>query len=890
MENKNYFAQQTDVVLEAFHSNSQHGLTTAQATQALQKYGLNVISPKKGKGALLRFWLQIHQPLIYVLLFSATFALFLGEYVDSSVIYGVVLINAIMGFLQEDKALKALDSLSRSITIKTQVLRNGETEQIEAQGLVPGDIIILHSGDKVPADVRLLEVHDLKVDESALTGESVPVEKKADVLEEETVLADRLNMAYASTLVTFGSAKALVVETGDHTEIGKISKLIADAKELKTPLTKKIDAFSNKLLWLIVAMSVVSFAVGVYKGLKFADTFMAAVAMAVAAIPEGLPAALTIILAIGVSRMLKRNAIVRKLPAVETLGSTTIICSDKTGTLTENKMTVQKIYVAGQEYSVSGSGYSLKGNFVPDEMNEALRQCLLGGVLCSDAALKNAEGKIKPSGDPTEIALLVSAAKKGLNAWDVRPENPCVDEIPFESDYQYMACLRADKSLYVKGAAEAILPYCTQQMNADGSLSGLDQSVILSQIESFAKQGLRVLGFAVRQHFPKKTITHEDVHEKLVFIGLQAMIDPPRAEAVRAIATCHTAGIRIKMITGDHVITARAIAAAMNLHGAGETKEPVVINGTEIARLTDGELKKVAETTDVFARVTPEDKLRLVRALQKTHNIVAMTGDGVNDAPALKQANIGIAMGQNGTDVAKEAAAIVLLDDNFATIEKAVEQGRGVFDNLVKFILWTLPVSFAEALIVMLAIFFNLQVPISPVQILWINMVTTILLGAMFSFEPVEKDIMQRPPRKPDAPIVTRPALFRMVAVMGLITALCFAAFEMTEGTYSYRLSQTVIVNLIVFCGIVYMFSCRSFKKSVFQMKLFGNKWMVWGALGMVLLQLLFTYTPLFAYLFKTEPLNGENWLVVLGGGFVLLLYLELEKLFWRIFGKNTMV
>lgn len=890
MENKNYFTQTKNVILKAFHSDFLKGLTSAQAKKALQEYGLNVITPKKGKSPLLRFWLQIHQPLIYVLLFSATFALFLEEYVDASVIYGVVLVNAIMGFFQEDKALKALDSLSKSISIQAQVIRNGEVEQIDAQNLVPGDIIILHSGDKVPADVRLLAVHDLKVDESALTGESVPVEKNIDVLKENTPLADRLNMAYASTLVTFGSAKALVVETGDNTEIGKISKLIANAKELKTPLTEKIDAFSNKLLWLIVIMSVVSFAVGIYKGLSFANTFMAAVAMAVAAIPEGLPAALTIILAIGVNRMLKHNAIVRKLPAVETLGSTTIICSDKTGTLTENKMTVQKLFVAGKEYTVSGSGYALKGSFVPDETNEALRQCLLCGILCSDASLKNEEGKVKPSGDPTEIALLVSAAKKGLNAWEVRPQNPCIDEIPFESDYQYMACLRSDKSLYVKGAAEAILPYCKEQMNADGSLSALDKTAILSQMESFAKQGLRVLGFAVRQNFLKKSITHDDVHEKLIFVGLQAMIDPPRAEAVRAIAACHTAGIRIKMITGDHVITARAIAAAMNLHGKGHSQEPVVMNGTDISKLSDVELKKAAQETDVFARVTPEDKLRLVRALQKTHNIVAMTGDGVNDAPALKQANIGIAMGKNGTDVAKEAASIVLVDDNFATIEKAVEQGRGVFDNLIKFILWTLPVSFAEALIVMLAIFFDLQVPISPVQILWINMVTTILLGAMFSFEPVEKDIMSRPPRKPDASIISIPALIRMVTVMCLITALCFIAFDITSERYSYRLSQTVIVNLIVGCGIAYMFSCRSFKKSIFQMKLFGNRWMIWGALGMIALQLLFTYTPLFSYLFKTAALNSENWLVVLGGSFILLLYLEIEKLYWRLFGKEKMI
>lgn len=887
MEKKNWFALPMDSVIAAFHSDPQKGLSTQEVITARNKYGMNVITPKKGKSAFIRFLLQIHQPLIYVLILSATIALFLEEYVDAFVIYGVVIINAIMGFIQEDKALKALDSLSRSITIQTHVLRNGEVEQIDAKELVLGDIVLLHSGDKVPADVRLIQVHDFKVDESALTGESLPVEKRAIQLEEKTLLADQVNMAFASTLVTFGSARAIVVETGDYTQIGKISKLIADAKELKTPLTEKIEAFSNKLLWLIVVMSVVSFLVGMYKGLQFTDTFMSAVAMAVAAIPEGLPAALTIILAIGVNRMLKHNAIVRKLPAVETLGSTTIICSDKTGTLTENKMTVQEIFTPHHSYHVSGIGYTLKGEITPFESDIALETCLKCGIFCNDAALKNGEGKIEPTGDPTEIALLVSAAKKGMNAWEMRPINGCVDEIPFESDYQYMACLRADQTIYMKGAAEAILPFCTQMMQKDGSCQPINCPEILSQLENYAQQGLRVLGFAIKPQFTNKKITHQDVQGKMIFVGLQAMIDPPRPEAIRAIAACHSAGISIKMITGDHVITAKAIAEKMNLHGGKAEKEPVVLNGSEISAMSDEALKKAARQTDVFARVTPEDKLRLVRALQKSKNIVAMTGDGVNDAPALKQANIGIAMGKNGTDVAKEAAAIVLLDDNFATIEKAVEEGRCVFDNLIKFILWTLPVSFAEAFIVMTAIFFNLVVPISPVQILWINMVTTILLGAMFSFEPVEKEIMHRPPRQPSDPMITKPVLFRMINVMLIMTILSFTAFGISIKTGdSVQLARTLIVNLIVFCGIIYMFSCRSFQKSIFQVGFWGNKWMIGGALGMIGLQVLFTYSKVFHFLFQTQPMRLDDWLVVFGGGLILLLLIELEKLFWRLFSK----
>ena len=879
MKNTNWYNMSVSSTLEALKTDKNKGLTLTEVAKRQAKYGPNKMAEKKGKSALVRFLLQIHQPLIYVLLVSATIALYFGEYVDAGVIYGVVVANAIMGFVQEDKALKALSSLAQSLSVQAHVIRDTQLQTIDAKDLTVGDVVVLHSGEKIPADLRLIEVHDLKVDEAALTGESVPVEKTVEKLGEKTVLADRTNMAFASTFATFGQAKAVVVEIGDETQIGKISKLIHNTADLKTPLTEQIEAFSSKLLWFIVALSVLAFAVGFFKGLPFVDTFMSAIAMAVAAIPEGLPAALTIILAIGVGRMSKRKAIVRKLPAVETLGSTSIICSDKTGTLTENKMTVQRVVTMSGDFSVSGTGYQIKGAFEPNVKDNALELVLKTGVLCNDACLKITPARVSVEGDPTEIALLVSAEKHGLSVDALREKVPCQDAIPFEAAYQYMAVLGADKTIYVKGATEAILPYCAYQMDEKGRLHELDKTQILQKMERLASQGLRVLGFAIKPDFAQDKLSHKDVHSGLVFLGLQAMIDPPRAAAIKAIKACHAAGIQVKMITGDHVVTAKAIAAQMDLHGKGADVEPVIMNGTQISALSDAELKKQAPLVDVFARVTPEDKLRLVKALQKNKNIVAMTGDGVNDAPALKQANIGIAMGQNGTDVAKEAADIVLLDDNFATIEAAVEEGRCVFDNLIKFILWTLPISFAEAFIVMTAIFLGLTSPISPVQILWINMVTTILLGVMFSFEPVEKGIMARKPRLADAPIISRYVFIRMLVVTILMTVLSFVAYEIIADQHAFiEKGRTVVVNAIVMMGIFLMFSCRSWDKSIFTTGFKGNKYMVFGAVGMVILQIIFTYMPVFAKFFKTVPLSAKAWGVSLACGVMITAVIELEK------------
>lgn len=881
MKKNAWYNLPTEEIIREFKTDKNRGLNDKQVREYRQKYGANLISTKKKQSAFIRFLLQIHQPLIYVLLISATIALYLGEYIDASVIYGVVIINALVGFFQEDKALKALDKLTQALTVQAHVIRDNNVLVIDAKELVPGDIVIIRSGDKVPADLRLIQVNDLKVDESTLTGESVPVEKNAYILEPETPLADRTNMAYASTFATYGQAKAIVVESGDNTEIGKISQMINNAEDLKTPLTEKIEEFSNKLLWLIVILSLAAFGVGIYKGLDLVNTFMSAVAMAVAAIPEGLPATVTIILAIGVSRMSKRRAIVRKLPAVETLGSTSIICSDKTGTLTENKMTVQKISAGGNDYDVSGIGYDFEGAISPDQANMALMECLKAGVLCNEAGLTEIGGVFCPEGDPTEVALLVSAYKKGLIFTALRQDNPEISAIPFESDYQYMASLRNDKTIYIKGATEALLPYCNKVMGADGRIKDINKEVILSKMEELAAQGLRVLGFAIKPDFSGEMLQHKDVQKNLTFVGLQAMIDPPRAEAVKAIESCHRAGITIKMITGDHVVTAKAIAEKMNLHG--KKTEPIVMNGTEIAETCDNYLREAVEEVDVFARVTPEDKLRLVKAMQSNGQIVAMTGDGVNDAPALKQANIGIAMGQNGTDVAKDAADIVLTDDNFATIESAVEEGRCVFDNLIKFILWTLPTSFAEALIVMLAIFFNLMIPISPVQILWINMVTTILLGIMFSFEPIEEGIMIRKPRNPEQKIVTAPILKRMLTVMLLITATSFAAFEIVlRNGGSLHEGRTLVVNLIVLTGILFMFSCRSWDKSIFTTGIKGNRPMLFGAIGMIALQLIFTYNVWFEKFFQTADLSREQWGIAIGGALITTTVVEINKWFLR--------
>ncbi|MGD8992907.1 MAG: HAD-IC family P-type ATPase, partial [Desulfobacterales bacterium] len=753
------------------------GLDKFEVRRRQQHFGPNIITPKKRTNLLLLFLQQFHQPLVYILIAAALVTLIMQEWVESSFIIGVILINAVISFLQESKAVAAIEALAQSMETETTVIRSGKQERVNAADLVPGDIVLLQSGDKVPADVRLIDVRTLRVDESALTGESVPVDKQPDALESGLPLADRINMAYASTLVTNGRAKGVVTATGDKTEVGRISQLISTATELQTPLTRKIGQFSRYLLIVILILAALTFCVGLWRGEPLIDMFLAAVALAVGAIPEGMPAAITIMLAMGVSRMAKRRAIIRKLPAVETLGSTTVICSDKTGTLTRNEMTVQKIYTPQTRFSVDGSGYVPTGKITPMEGGDsaaesaALRECLICGALCNDSRLSRDEDLWEIEGDPTEGALIVAAAKAGLDVEQLRADCPREDEIPFDSSHQFMATLNSDpnsghRSVYLKGAVEAVIDRCGTALSANGASIDLDHSAVSKVATDLAAEGLRVLAFAKSEPLQNdQGIDRVQDKNGLVFLGLQAMMDPPRENSYQAVAVCRRAGIEVKMITGDHALTAEAIAKQIRIVKPSEADHQVVVQGMEIAAMNDEQLIEAAQNTTVFARVTPEQKLRLVEALQEKSNVVAMTGDGVNDAPALRKADIGVAMGHKGTEVAKEAADMVLLDDNFATIVAAVEEGRSVFDNLIKFIVWTLPTNLGEGLVILAAVFAGVTLPILPIQILWINMSTAVLLGLMLAFEPREADIMERAPRDPKLPILTGELVFRIFFV-----------------------------------------------------------------------------------------------------------------------------
>jgi len=885
-------------VLESLHGETVHGLAETEAARRRAQFGPNRLTPKRGKSAILLFLSQFHQPLVYILLVAAATTAVLGEWVDSGVIFGVVLLNAVVGFIQEANALKAIEALSRSLSVSATVLRDGVKRVIPSTELVPGDIVFLQSGDKVPADLRLMRVKELQIDESALTGESVPVEKRTESVPAETPLADRNNTVYSSTLVTYGTGVGLVVETGDRTEIGRINQMIASATELETPLTQKISHFSKLLMWMIVGFAAVTFLVGRLRGESALEMFMASVALAVGAIPEGLPAALTITLAIGVSRMAKRNAIIRKLPAVETLGSTTVICSDKTGTLTQNQMTVLAVYAGGDNFAITGSGYAPEGEFRQHGQatdpggHEALMECLRAGLLCNDARLVCDADDWRIEGDPTEGALLVSARKAGLHELHAGETHPRLDTIPFESQHQFMATLHHSRAqdarhVYLKGSVESILSRCDAAFDPRMNRTPLDSATIHARVEEIAAQGLRVLAFA-RGDRPEQddTMEHHTLQSGLTFLGLQGMIDPPRPEAMLAVAACQAAGIRVKMITGDHPGTARAIARELGLVRPGRLHRlfgiaPAarVLTGTELQALDEPAHRRVVEECDIYARVAPEQKLALVRALQAGGHVVAMTGDGVNDAPALRQADIGVAMGKAGTEVAKEAAAMVLTDDNFATIEAAVEEGRGVFDNLVKFIIWTLPTNVGEGLVIMAAVFAGVALPILPVQILWINMSTAVLLGLMLAFEPREPGIMHRPPRDPKQPILTRHLVLRIGLVGFMLLAGAFGLFEweLAHGE-SLTAARTVAVNVFVFGELFYLFNCRSLQYSMFHVGVFSNPWVLFGVTGMAALQILFTYWPPMNRLFHSAPIGHDEWLLILTVGLAIYGVVGLEK------------
>ncbi len=885
--NRHWHHLPEEEVVDLLDVDTDIGLDQFDIEDRRQNFGTNTLTIKKGKGAFLRFLLQFHQALVYILLVAIGVKLYLDDWVAGGVIFGVVLLNAIIGFIQENKALSALAALTHALVTESTVLRSGEKQRIDAKKLVPGDIVLLQSGDKVPADMRLLNGRELQIDESALTGESIPVSKLVSVLEHDTLLADRTNMLYSSTLVTYGTGIGVVIATGDDTEIGCISQLITSAEVLATPLTRKIEKFSHILLFVILGLAAITFLFGLWHGDTWETLFLASVALSVAMIPEGLPAVMTITLAIGVSRMAKRHAIIRHLPAVETLGSTTVICSDKTGTLTCNQMTVQQLWANNEQFEVSGIGYEPKGHFqlanqVCDIKNQSvLLELLQAGLLCNDAVLKHTEQDWLIEGDPTEGALLVSAYKAGLDNKLLLEEKPRQDTIAFESQHQYMATLHAGKSaekriVYLKGSVESILQRCNSLLAENDELLPLNHQQIHHQVELIANQGLRVLAFA-RLIVPINTqrIDHNTVASGLAFIGLQGMIDPPRKEAMQAIAACQAAGIQVKMITGDHPATALAIAKQLGL----TDKSAKVLNGRDLENILDSELIQLASTTSVFARVTPEQKLRLVEALQAQGDIVAMTGDGVNDAPALRKADIGVAMGITGTEVAKEAADMVLTNDNFSTIEAAVEEGRGVLDNLIKFLSFILATNFGEGLVIMVAVLMGETLPVLPVQALWINMTAAVFLGLTLAFEPREPSLMSKPPRDPSLPILKGELIFRIFLVGIMLLTGAFGLFEwaLHHGA-SEEQARTIAINVFAVGESFYLLNCRSLRLSMFSLGLFSNMWVWGGIFFMILSQLAFTYLPIMNQLFHTAPISLNDWLHVFAVGFIIHIVIALDK------------
>lgn len=872
-----------------FDSDVNRGLDLFEIQARQAQFGPNTLTTRRGQGLWLTFVLQFHQPLIYILLVAVLITFVLQEWIDGGVILGVVLVNALIGFFQESKAAKALEALAQITITEARVLRSGEMHMLPSVELVPGDIVLLQSGDKVPADMRLYQCRDLQIDESTLTGESLPVQKAIEALPQGTSLADRSNLAFSSTLVTYGQGRGVVIATGNQSEVGQISDLVSTADVMQTPLTKKIASFSRLLLVIILLLAGLTFALGTLRGERAFDMFMAAVALAVGAIPEGLPAAVTITLAIGVKRMARRRAIIRKLPAVETLGSTTVICSDKTGTLTVNQMTVSEIWAADDYFTLSGNGYAPEGlvehggSPVEPADYKALRECLRAGLLCNDSTLEHSEGNWEVVGDPTEGALIAAGQKGGLKPEQLLVHAPRLDSLPFESQHQYMASLHQTgddqaQLIMVKGAVEFVLSKCTNMLAADGQITDLNRQAVLDAQAHLARRGLRVLAFARREVVTDAvTITRDDI-QSLTFLGLQGMLDPPREEAIEAVRACKRAGIGIKMITGDHPITAIAIAEKLGLiesaatptttatptlvtAGESQSARPLVLTSQDLEQKSDHELIEIAERVAVFARATPEQKLRLVRALQAKGHIVAMTGDGVNDAPALKQANIGVAMGRGGTEVAKESSDMILTDDNFATIKAAVEEGRGVFDNLTKFIVWTLPTNFGEGMLILIAVLVGVTLPLLPVQILWINMTTAVLLGLMLAFEPKEHDIMLRPPRNPDQPLLTGLLIGRIFIVVAIMLVGAFGSFQWAlQNGYSLEAARTVAVNVFVMVEMFYLFNCRSLTKSMFAVGLFSNRWIAVGVLTQFTLQMAFTYLPLMNHLFHSAPIGWDAW------------------------------
>ncbi len=881
-------------VLRRLGSRSE-GLSNEEAKKRLASHGPNRLTPPKRRSALHRLAAQFHNVLIYVLLTSAVITALLQHWLDAGVIAGVVVINALIGFLQEGKAEEAIEAIRNILSPQATVVRDGRRMTLSAVDVVPGDVVALQSGDKVPADLRLFRTKNFRIEEAALTGESVPAEKSTQPIKEEAIVGDRSCMAFSGTLVTYGQGMGVVAATADDTEIGLISGLLAQIQPLTTRLLQKMSEFGRFLTIAIVLLAVGTLGFGtLVRGNTVSDMFMASVGLAVAAIPEGLPAIVTITLAIGVQRMARRNAIIRRLPAVETLGSVTTICTDKTGTLTRNEMTGKTIATVSDLLEVTGVGYEPTGVFLVGGNEIALAdypdilELARAGMLCNEASIFSENNRWELHGDPTEGALVSLAMKAGLELVTERQRLSTIDTVPFESENRFMASLHAQDEtgsvIYVKGAPERILSMCSYQRRT-GTDEPIDLALWQQLGDQIANRGQRTLAIARKQApFTQETLNTTDVESGLTILGIVGLIDPPRGDATSAVRRCSRAGIRTKMVTGDHAATARAVGAEM---GIGDGVR--ALTGEDIEALTPDELTEHVEAVDVFARVSPEHKLRLVKALQARGAIVAMTGDGVNDAPALKRADVGIAMGLKGTEVAKESAEMVLADDNFASIAAAVEEGRSVHDNIVKAILFILPTNAAEAATIVAAVLLGRMLPITPLQILWINMVTAVTLALSLSFEPPEQEVMRRPPRDPQAPLLSRFLLWRIVFVALLMVCGVFGVFlwARTHGG-SVELARTLSINTLVMFEVFYLINTRYIRASVVNREgVFGNSYSIMAIAVVLLLQLLLTYTGPMQRLFETVAISGKSWSAIVILGLILFGLVELEKTLIRVWQKK---
>lgn len=848
--------------------SSTDGLSNEEAQQRQLRFGPNSLPETRQVHPVVRFLSQFNNTLIYFLLASAIAAFLLQHAIDAVVILLVVAVNAIVGFVQEGRAEKALSGMRSLLSPHSLTVRDLDKQSIDAKALVPGDIVHLDAGDRIPADVRLLRTRSLAIEEAALTGESLSANKSEPPVEEDVPLGDRTSMGYSGTLVVRGQATGVVVATGQATEIGRISGMLLRVPPLVTPLLRQIDRLGHWLTLIILAVGVLLFLIAVYvRGFDWADALIAVVAIAVGAIPEGLPAVITVTLAIGVQRMAQRHAVIRKLPAVESLGATSVICSDKTGTLTRNEMTVARLFTIGREFAVSGSGYAPEGIITPDDGGDAVTSLVLCGMICNDARLVEQLGNWSVVGDPMEGALLSLGQKAGqsdISGWTR------IDEIPFDARYRYMAVLAQApderRYIFIKGAPEAVISLCPDSTVEEWS----------DAMEKASSNGERLLGFAMKA-VPSTTVSlgHQFL-EGAEFLGVMGFVDPPRDEARLAISACRSAGISIKMITGDHAGTAIAIARQLEI-----ADDPKSLSGTEIEAMDDAQLAGCVEGVDVFARANPEHKRRIVRALQSHGHIVAMTGDGVNDSPSLKQADVGTAMGISGTEAAREASEMVLLDDNFASIVAAVQEGRTVYDNIQKVIAWTLPTNGGEAAVVILAILMGFTLPITATQILWINLVTAVTLGLVLAFEPPEPGVMERPPRAANAPLITGAILWRVVLVSALFALVVLFVFFGTMALGGdLQTARTMVVNMLVVAEIFYLFNIRFLHQSSIAWNgVMGTKPVLVALAVVIAAQLAFTYLPVLQDVFDTRPLSLAQGLIIILIGLVLFLVMEAEKL-----------